>query len=41
MPVGEKVTVRIAPGVIAIEDQGPGVPPELRSRTFAPFARGR
>ncbi len=40
-PSGETVTVHIAPGLIAIEDRGPGVPPELRSRIFAPFARGR
>jgi signal transduction histidine kinase len=27
--------------MIAIEDRGPGVPPELRARIFEPFARGR
>ncbi|TMQ14134.1 MAG: HAMP domain-containing histidine kinase [Deltaproteobacteria bacterium] len=36
------VTVSVAPGpTIAIEDRGPGVPFELRTRIFEPFARGR
>ncbi|HEU4735321.1 MAG TPA: ATP-binding protein, partial [Kofleriaceae bacterium] len=36
------VTVSVMPGpTIAVEDRGPGVPPELRTRIFEPFARGR
>ncbi len=43
------VTVRVdhpaggdAPGsIITVEDRGPGVPRELRTRIFEPFARGR
>ncbi|HEX4416650.1 MAG TPA: HAMP domain-containing sensor histidine kinase [Kofleriaceae bacterium] len=36
------VTVRVSDGpVIAVEDRGPGVPIELRTRIFEPFARGR
>jgi signal transduction histidine kinase len=27
--------------MIAVEDHGPGVPLELRTRIFEPFARGR
>jgi signal transduction histidine kinase len=39
---GQTVTVRVAPGPsIAVEDRGPGVPSELRTRIFEPFARGR
>jgi two-component system sensor histidine kinase VanS len=36
------VTVRISDGpTITVEDRGPGVPSELRTRIFEPFARGR
>jgi two-component system OmpR family sensor kinase len=36
------VTVTVAPGpMIAVEDRGPGVALELRTRIFEPFARGR
>ena len=38
----QTVTISVAPGpMIAVEDRGPGVPPELRARIFEPFARGR
>jgi len=41
-PVGQVVTVSVAFGpLIAVEDRGPGVPHELRTRIFEPFARGR
>jgi signal transduction histidine kinase len=37
----QAVTVSVAPGpLIAVEDRGPGVPAELRTRIFEPFARG-
>jgi len=38
----QEVTLGVAPGpMIVVEDRGPGVPPELRTRIFEPFARGR
>ena len=38
----QTVTISVAPGpTIAIEDRGPGVAHELRTRIFEPFARGR
>jgi signal transduction histidine kinase len=41
-PASHVVTVSVSPGpVIAVEDHGPGVPLELRTRIFEPFARGR
>ena len=41
-PAGQAVTVIVGPGpTIAVEDRGPGVAPELRTRIFEPFARGR
>jgi two-component system, OmpR family, sensor kinase len=41
-PAGQAVTVSVGPGpTITVEDRGPGVPPELRTRIFEPFARGR
>jgi two-component system, OmpR family, sensor kinase len=40
-PLRGIVTVRVAGGPeIAVEDRGPGVPRELRTRIFEPFARG-
>ncbi len=39
-PRGTQVDVRIEPGLIVVEDRGPGVPPDLRKRIFQPFARG-
>ncbi|HEY0483306.1 MAG TPA: HAMP domain-containing sensor histidine kinase [Kofleriaceae bacterium] len=39
---GQVVTVSVARGpMIVVEDRGPGVPAELRTRIFEPFARGR
>jgi signal transduction histidine kinase len=36
------VTISVGSGpTIAVEDRGPGVPTELRTRIFEPFARGR
>jgi signal transduction histidine kinase len=36
------VTLSVNPGpILAVEDRGPGVPIELRTRIFEPFARGR
>ena len=41
-PSDAVVTIRLANGPqIAVEDHGPGVPRELRTRIFEPFARGR
>jgi two-component system OmpR family sensor kinase len=41
-PAGATVTVHVTSGPqIAVEDRGPGVPRELRTRIFEPFARGR
>jgi len=43
-PPNQIVTVSVAKGpaiTIAVEDRGPGVPDELRTRIFEPFARGR
>jgi two-component system OmpR family sensor kinase len=41
-PPGQAVTVIAASGpLVAVEDRGPGVPDELRTRIFEPFARGR
>jgi signal transduction histidine kinase len=38
----QAVMVSVASGpTIAVEDRGPGVAPELRTRIFEPFARGR
>jgi len=38
----QAVAIQVAPGAtIAVEDRGPGVPHELRTRIFEPFARGR
>lgn len=41
--VGGDVAVRSAPGgegwvVVTVDDDGPGIPPELRARVFTPFA---
>ncbi|MEO7734095.1 MAG: HAMP domain-containing sensor histidine kinase [Kofleriaceae bacterium] len=48
-PAGQAVTVSVGGGgggggggpTITVDDRGPGVPPELRTRIFEPFARGR
>ncbi len=41
-PPNQVVTVSVATGpVLVVEDRGPGVPDELRTRIFEPFARGR
>jgi signal transduction histidine kinase len=41
-PKGTEVTVGIsADGVLTVEDRGPGVPPEDRSRIFGRFWRGK
>jgi len=40
-PAGQAVTVQVSPCTIVVEDRGPGVPAELRTRIFEPFARGR
>jgi len=41
-PPNQVVTVSVATGpLIVVEDRGPGVPDELRTRIFEPFARGR
>jgi two-component system, OmpR family, sensor kinase len=41
-PPNQVVTVSVASGpLIIVEDRGPGVPHELRTRIFEPFARGR
>lgn len=43
-PAGTSIRVRVdgdATGaVLTVEDDGPGVPPELRHRIFEPFAQG-
>lgn len=43
-PAGSRIWVRVEPGetdlVIAVEDEGPGVPPEERERIFEPFRQG-
>lgn len=41
-PAGSEITVSVHPdGSIAVEDQGPGIPPEDRGRIFERFWRGR
>jgi signal transduction histidine kinase len=41
-PPNQVVEISVAAGpLIVVEDRGPGVPPELRTRIFEPFARGR
>lgn len=40
-PVHASVTQRDDGVVLAIEDRGPGLPPEIRERLFHPFATGR
>jgi signal transduction histidine kinase len=38
---GTQVVIRVADGGVAVEDDGPGVPPGILPRLFAPFASGR
>lgn len=38
---GGRVTVRLLSDGLAVEDDGPGVPPDLLPRLFEPFASGR
>ncbi len=40
-PVHATVALRDDGAVLAIEDRGPGLPPEIRERLFHPFATGR
>jgi nitrogen fixation/metabolism regulation signal transduction histidine kinase len=40
-PVQASVALRDDGAVLAIEDRGPGLPPEIRERLFHPFATGR
>ncbi|MBV8759226.1 MAG: HAMP domain-containing histidine kinase [Deltaproteobacteria bacterium] len=40
-PDGEKVTITVGPGpCFTVEDRGPGISPDQRTRIFEPFARG-
>jgi two-component system OmpR family sensor kinase len=40
-PLGERIAVTFGPGPrVAVEDRGPGIPPDQRTRIFQPFARG-
>ncbi|MDB4955368.1 MAG: histidine kinase [Myxococcales bacterium] len=39
-PKGGAITVRVKGAQITVEDQGPGVPLDIRDRIFEPFARG-
>lgn len=43
-PPGSKIAVSVAPlddgAVLRVDDDGPGVPPELRPRVFDPFVQG-
>ena len=38
-PPGGVVTIETAPGRIAVTDEGPGIPPELREKVFERFFR--
>ena len=41
-PAGEKIIVTVGAGPrIVVEDRGPGIPADQRTRIFEPFARGR
>ena len=40
-PKGERVAIAVGPGAcIVVEDRGPGIPHDQRTRIFEPFARG-
>ena len=38
-PPGGRVTVQVGPGVLRVEDNGPGIPPDERERVFERFHR--
>jgi two-component system sensor histidine kinase BaeS len=38
-PPGGAITIETAPGRIAVTDEGPGIPPELREKVFERFFR--
>jgi PAS domain S-box-containing protein len=40
-PIRVEVTAEDGGAVLSVEDEGPGVPPELRRRVFEPFAQGQ
>jgi signal transduction histidine kinase len=40
-PKGGRVTLALGPNArITVDDNGPGIPPDQRTRIFEPFARG-
>jgi two-component system, OmpR family, sensor kinase len=40
-PIRVAVSAEDGGAVLSVEDEGPGVPPELRRRVFEPFAQGQ
>jgi len=41
-PDGQKILITLGPGArFLVEDRGPGIPADQRTRIFEPFARGR